>query len=228
MKKKPVIAIDGFSSTGKSSISKQIAKRLDLIHIDTGALYRGITFFALENCLNDQQEIDIKSLFSKLNEIHLEFKPNNQVLELYLNGINIDKEIRELRVSQNVSLIAKQPEIRDFLLDFQRDLASKGGVIMDGRDIGTVILPNADFKFFVTASPEERAKRRFLELQHSGIEATYDEVFQNLISRDKIDSERDVAPLKQADDAILIDNTNLNKEQTIELILSYILKDSIE
>lgn len=228
MKKKPVIAIDGFSSTGKSSISKQIAKRLDLIHIDTGALYRGITFFALENCLNDQQEIDIKSLFSKLNEIHLEFKPNNQVLELYLNGINIDKEIRELRVSQNVSLIAKQPEIRDFLLDFQRDLASKGGVIMDGRDIGTVILPNADFKFFVTASPKERAKRRFLELQHSGIEATYDEVFQNLISRDKIDSERDVAPLKQADDAILIDNTNLNKEQTIELILSYILKDSIE
>ena len=224
MNKKPVIAIDGFSSTGKSSISKKIAKKLDLIHIDTGALYRGITFFALENCLNDQQEIDIKSLFSKLNEIHLEFRPNHQVLELYLNGKNINKEIRELRVSNNVSIVAKQPEIRDFLLDFQRNLAAKGGVIMDGRDIGTVILPNADFKFFVTASPEERARRRHLELQNAGTEASYEEVFQNLITRDKIDSERDVAPLKQADDAILIDNTFLNKEETIALILSYIEK----
>lgn len=224
MKKKPVIAIDGFSSTGKSSISKKIAKKLDLIHIDTGALYRGITFFALENCLNDQQEIDIKSLFSKLNEIHLEFKPNHQILELYLNGKNINKEIRELRVSNNVSIVAKQPEIRDFLLDFQRNLAAKGGVIMDGRDIGTVILPNADFKFFVTASPEERARRRHLELQNAGTEASYEEVFQNLITRDKIDSERDVAPLKQANDAILIDNTFLNKEETIALILSYIEK----
>lgn len=222
MKKKPVIAIDGYSSTGKSSISKEIAKKLELIHIDTGALYRGITFFALENCLNDQQEIDIKSLFSKLNEINLEFVPNNNVLELFLNGKNINQEIREPRVSNNVSIIAKQPEVRDFLLEFQRNLAAKGGVIMDGRDIGTVILPNADFKFFVTASPEERAKRRFLELQHLGIEASYEEVYQNLVSRDKIDSERDVAPLKQADDAILIDNTNLNKQETIELILSYL------
>ena len=224
MKKKPVIAIDGFSSTGKSSISKKIAKKLDLIHIDTGALYRGVTFFALENCLNDQQEIDIKSLFSKLNDIHLEFRPNHQVLELYLNGKNINKEIRELRVSNNVSIVAKQPEIRDFLLDFQRNLATKGGVIMDGRDIGTVILPNADFKFFVTASPVERARRRHLELQNAGTEASYEEVFQNLITRDKIDSERDVAPLKQADDAILIDNTFLNKEETIALILSHISK----
>ncbi len=224
MKKKPVIAIDGFSSTGKSSISRKIAKKLDLIHIDTGALYRGVTFFALENCLNDQQEIDIKSLFSKLNDIHLEFRPNHQVLELYLNGKNINKEIRELRVSNNVSIVAKQPEIRDFLLDFQRNLATKGGVIMDGRDIGTVILPNADFKFFVTASPVERARRRHLELQNAGTEASYEEVFQNLITRDKIDSERDVAPLKQADDAILIDNTFLNKEETIALILSYIEK----
>ena len=224
MKKKPVIAIDGFSSTGKSSISRKIAKKLDLIHIDTGALYRGVTFFALENCLNDQQEIDIKSLFSKLNEIHLEFRPNHQVLELYLNGKNINKEIRELRVSNNVSIVAKQPEIRDFLLDFQRNLAAKGGVIMDGRDIGTVILPNADFKFFVTASPEERARRRHLQLQNAGTEASYEEVFQNLITRDKIDSERDVAPLKKADDAILIDNTLLNKEETIALILSHISK----
>ena len=224
MKKKPVIAIDGFSSTGKSSISRKIAKKLDLIHIDTGALYRGVTFFALENCLNDSQEIDIKSLFSKLNDIHLEFRPNHQVLELYLNGKNINKEIRELRVSNNVSIVAKQPEIRDFLLDFQRNLAAKGGIIMDGRDIGTVILPHADYKFFITASPEERARRRHLELQHSGVDISREEVYENLKTRDKIDSERAVAPLKKADDAILIDNTLLNKEETIALILSHISK----
>ena len=224
MNKKPVIAIDGFSSTGKSSISKKIAKKLDLIHIDTGALYRGVTFFALENCLNDQQEIDIKSLFSKLNDIHLEFRPNHQVLELYLNGKNINKEIRELRVSNNVSIVATQPEIRHFLLDFQRNLATKGGVIMDGRDIGTVILPHADYKFFITASPEERARRRHLQLQNSGVDISREEVYENLKTRDKIDSERAVAPLKKADDAILIDNTLLNKEETIALILSHISK----
>ncbi len=220
--KKPVIAIDGHSSTGKSSISKEIAKKLGLIHIDTGALYRGITYFALENCLNTKNEIDIPSLFSKFENINLEFKANQGLLELFLNGKNIDKEIRDPKVSDNVSLVAKQPEVRAFLLDFQRNLAEKGGVIMDGRDIGTVILPNADYKFFVTASPEERAKRRYLELQNSGIDAAYEDVYQNLVTRDKIDSEREVAPLKQAEDAILIDNTHLNKEETIELILSYI------
>jgi cytidylate kinase len=223
--KKPVIAIDGHSSTGKSSISKEIAKKLDLIHIDTGALYRGITYFALENCLNDHQEIDINSLFSNFNKINLEFRAKDGVLELFLNDKNIDKEIRDPRVSDNVSLVAKQPEVRAFLLDFQRQLADKGGVIMDGRDIGTVILPNADYKFFVTASPEERAKRRYLELQNAGINTSYEDVYQNLVSRDKTDSERDVAPLKQADDAILIDNTLLNKEETIELILSHIKKN---
>ena len=224
MNKKPVIAIDGFSSTGKSSISKQIASKIGLIHIDTGALYRGITFFALQNCLNDNNEIDIKSLFSKFGQINLEFRANNNVLELFLNNKNIDKEIRDPKVSENVSLVAKQPEVRAFLLDFQRNLAEKGGVIMDGRDIGTVILPNADFKFFITASPEERAKRRFLELQDSGVKVRYEDVYHNLLTRDKIDSEREVAPLKQAKDAILIDNTNLNKEESIALILSYISK----
>lgn len=220
--KKPVIAIDGHSSTGKSSISKEIAKKLGLIHIDTGALYRGITYFALENCLDDKNEIDLPSLFSKFEKINLEFKANQGLLELFLNGTNIDKEIRDPKVSENVSLVAKQPEVRAFLLDFQRNLAEKGGVIMDGRDIGTVILPNADYKFFVTASPEERAKRRYLELQNSGINAAYEDVYQNLVTRDKTDSEREVAPLKQAEDAVLIDNTHLNKEETIELILSYI------
>ncbi|MGU3375047.1 (d)CMP kinase [Chryseobacterium sp. M5A1_1a] len=222
--KKPVIAIDGYSSTGKSSISKIIADKLGLIHMDTGALYRGVTWFALQHCLNEADQIDLNALFSSLDQIQLEFKNNDGTLILYLNNIDISKEIRSNEVSDNVSLVAKQKEIRDFLLQSQRSLAEKGGVIMDGRDIGTVVLPNADYKFFLTASIDERTNRRFLELKGLGIEADKEQVKQNLIERDKIDSEREIAPLKQADDAIIIDNSELTKEETIELILSYIEK----
>lgn len=222
MTKKPVIAIDGFSSTGKSSISKIIAKQLGLIHMDTGALYRGITFFALQNCLKEDGTIDTDLVISSLSHIALEFQDIDGELQLFLNGKNINKEIRFPQVSDNVSFIAKQPEIRHFLLKTQREIAEKGGVIMDGRDIGTVVLPNADYKFFMTASQEERTKRRFLELQASGELIDIETVKQNLISRDKIDSEREISPLKQAQDAILIDNTNINREETIDLILSYI------
>jgi len=213
-----VIAIDGYSSTGKSSISKIIAKKLGLIHLDTGALYRGTTYYALENCYENQQ-INLQKLFSELGNFLLEFRNEDGEMILYLDGKNISKEIREQRVSDNVSLIAKQKEIRDFLLSIQRNMAEKGGVIMDGRDIGTVILPNADLKFFLTASVDERAKRRFLELQELGMDEDLETVTQNLISRDKTDSERAIAPLKKAEDAILIDNTNLNKQQTIDEIL---------
>ena len=223
-KKGLVIAIDGFSSTGKSSISKVVADTLGLIHIDTGAMYRAITLFGLRNFKNEKQEIDLSKLLQNLNEISLEFRENSGKLEIYLNGENVSKEIRTTEVSDNVSLIAKHPEVRACLVVLQRDIAEKQGVIMDGRDIGTVVLPDADYKFFLTASADERARRRFLELQSLGIEATIEEVKQNLIERDRIDSEREISPLKQAEDAILIDNTNLNKEETIELILSYIKK----
>ena len=223
-KKGLVIAIDGFSSTGKSSISKVVADTLGLIHIDTGAMYRAITLFGLRNFKNEKQEIDLSKLLQNLNEISLEFRENSGKLEIYLNGENVSKEIRTTEVSDNVSFIAKQPEVRERLVVLQRDIAEKQGVIMDGRDIGTVVLPNADYKFFLTASADERARRRFLELQILGIETTIEEVKQNLIERDRIDSEREISPLKQAEDAILIDNTNLNKEETIDLILSYIKK----
>ena len=223
-KKGLVIAIDGFSSTGKSSISKVVADTLGLIHIDTGAMYRAITLFGLRNFKNEKQEIDLRKLLQNLNEISLEFRENSGKLEIYLNGENVSKEIRTTEVSDNVSFIAKQPEVRERLVVLQRDIAEKQGVIMDGRDIGTVVLPNADYKFFLTASADERARRRFLELQSLGIETTIEEVKQNLIERDRIDSEREISPLKQAEDAILIDNTNLNKEETIDLILSYIKK----
>ena len=223
-KKGLVIAIDGFSSTGKSSISKVVADTLGLIHIDTGAMYRAITLFGLRNFKNEKQEIDLSKLLQNLNEISLEFRENSGKLEIYLNGENVSKEIRTTEVSDNVSFIAKHPEVRARLVVLQRDIAEKQGVIMDGRDIGTVVLPNADYKFFLTASVDERARRRFLELQSLGIETTIEEVKQNLIERDRIDSEREISPLKQAEDAILIDNTNLNKEETIDLILSYIKK----
>ena len=223
-KKGLVIAIDGFSSTGKSSISKVVADTLGLIHIDTGAMYRAITLFGLRNFKDEKQEIDLSKLLQNLNEISLEFRENSGKLEIYLNGENVSKEIRTTEVSDNVSFIAKQPEVRERLVVLQRNIAEKQGVIMDGRDIGTVVLPNADYKFFLTASANERARRRFLELQSLGIETTIEEVKKNLIERDRIDSEREISPLKQAEDAILIDNTNLNKEETIDLILSYIKK----
>ncbi|MGG1922749.1 (d)CMP kinase [Chryseobacterium sp. NRRL B-14798] len=222
--KKPVIAIDGYSSTGKSSISKIIADQLGLIHMDTGALYRGVTWYALQHCLNENGEIDLNTLFSSFDQIKLEFKNNDGTLILFLNDTDISTEIRTNIVSDNVSLVAKQKEVRDFLLQSQRTLAEKGGVIMDGRDIGTVVLPDADYKFFLTASIDERTNRRFLELKGLGIEADKEQVKQNLIERDKIDSEREIAPLKQADDAIVIDNSALTKEETIQLILSHIKK----
>ncbi|MCJ8496682.1 (d)CMP kinase [Chryseobacterium salipaludis] len=220
--KKPVIAVDGYSSTGKSSISKVVAARLGLIHLDTGALYRGITLFALRNFRSEDGDIQLDDLFKALPQLTLEFRRIGEELVLFMNGEDISGPIRTAEVSSQVSLIARQPEVRNFLLKMQREAAEAGGIIMDGRDIGTVVLPMADYKFFLTASIEERTQRRFLELKGLGIETPQEEVQANLMLRDKIDSEREVAPLKQADDAILIDNTSLNKYETIELMLSYI------
>lgn len=220
--KKPVIAIDGYSSTGKSSISRIIAEKLGLIHLDTGALYRGVTWFALQNCLDQSGMIDLNMLFSSFDQIDLEFRNNHGELILFLNHVDISKAIRTNEVSENVSFIAKQKEVRDFLLRYQRALAENGGIIMDGRDIGTVVLPDADYKFFMTASIEERTRRRYQELISLGIEADEQQVKENLMVRDKIDSEREIAPLKQADDAIVIDNTFIDKKETIDRILSYL------
>lgn len=221
--RKPVIAIDGYSSTGKSSISKIIAQKLGLIHMDTGALYRGVTLYANQNCQNENGEINIDCLIKNLSNIHLEFHNENNILVLYLNGKNITKDIRTPEISNNVSLVAKQPEVRNYLMEIQRNMAEKGGIIMDGRDIGTVVLPNADYKFFLTASIEERTRRRYNELKNMGVKTNLEEVMNNLKTRDKTDSERDVAPLKKAENAILIDNSELDKNETLQLIISYIL-----
>ena len=207
--RKPVIAIDGFSSTGKSSISKAIAARLGLVHMDTGALYRAVTYYALHHCFYNE-EIDFGCLISELPSINLEFRNVSGTLVLFLNGQDITAEI------------AKQAEVRNYLLDLQRKGAAAGGIIMDGRDIGTVVLPDADYKFFLTASVDERTNRRHLELTNQGVTIDKMAVRENLVTRDRIDSERETAPLKKAADAILIDNTDLNKEETISLITSYI------
>ena len=222
MKRKPVIAIDGYSSTGKSSISKIIAEKLGIIHLDTGALYRAVTLFAMEHCSTYGNEIDLTKLLKSLHHINLEFKLENGHLVLYMNGKDVSKSIRTQKVSSHVSFIAKQPEIREFLLETQRNMAKNGGIIVDGRDIGTVVLPNADYKFFMTASTDVRTKRRYDELKSYGHDVKPDEVRKNLLHRDKIDSERTVAPLKQAEDAIIIDNSELTKDETVALILSFI------
>ena len=221
---KIIIAVDGYSSTGKSSISKAIADALGLIHIDTGAMYRAITLFALRNFRTKNGEIDLEKLLQHLDEISLDFREEEGALQIYLNNENVSKEIRESIVSEHVSEVAKEPKVRVLAVEQQRKMVGKSGLIMDGRDIGTVVFPDADYKFFLTASVDERAKRRTLEMESMGMETNFDEVKQNLIERDRIDSEREISPLKQADDAILIDNTELNKEQTIALILSYIQK----
>ncbi|SFH97815.1 (d)CMP kinase [Halpernia frigidisoli] len=222
--RKPVIAMDGYSSTGKSSISKIIAKKLDLVHLDTGSLYRAITYYALKNCLDNDGKIDLNKLYADFHLLKITFKIQEHELKLYLNGENMSQKIRQLKVNNHVSFIAKQPEIREFLLNLQRNTAVNGGIIMDGRDIGAFVLPDADYKFFLTASIEERTKRRFRELQGMGIETDEKTVGENLIKRDKIDSEREVSPLRQAKDAVLIDNTLISKEETIDLILSKIRK----
>lgn len=220
--RKPVIAVDGFSSTGKSSISKIIAQKLGLVHIDTGALYRGVTYYALNCCQKDDTTIDLQHLFSVIKDMHLEFRKVQEHLDLFLNGKNVSKEIRTSNVTDQVSLIAAQKEVRDFLLTTQRNLAQNGGVIMDGRDIGTVVFPNADYKFFLTASIEERTSRRFKELAAMDMTTTLSQVRDNLTLRDKIDSERDIAPLRKAEDAILIDNTFMTKEETVVAMMSHI------
>ncbi|SEG62019.1 cytidylate kinase [Halpernia humi] len=222
--RKLVIAVDGYSSTGKSSISKIIAKKLNLVHLDTGSIYRAVTYYALKNCKNSEGKIDLDLLFKSLDKIEISFKEDKNELKLYLNGEEMSHKIRQIKVNNNVSFIAKQPEIRAFLLELQRNLAKNGGIIMDGRDIGAFVLPDADFKFFLTASVEERTKRRFQELKNSGIDTEEEKVRDNLLKRDKIDSERENSPLKQAEDAILIDNTFLTKEETIALILNYLKK----
>jgi len=222
MKKDIVIAIDGHSSTGKSTLAKQIAKALNYIYIDTGAMYRAVTYYALQNNLISENHFDKDRLIKDLDHIQISFKynPDKGFAEVYLNGHNIEKEIRQMHVSNFVSDIATVPEIREKLVAQQRAIGKNKGIVMDGRDIGSVVFPDAELKIFMTASPEVRAQRRYKELVEKGDKLDYEAVLQNVLKRDKIDSERAVSPLIMTDDAIKIDNSNLSREEQFEQVLN--------
>lgn len=224
--KKITIAIDGFSSTGKSTLAKQLAKKLGYAYVDTGAMYRAVTLFAMQNGYITAEFFDKQTLINSLKSIQLEFKFNAELgfAEMYLNGLNVEAEIRTIEVSNFVSKVAEVSEVRAKLVEQQQKMGKGKGIVMDGRDIGTVVFPQAELKIFMTASPETRAKRRFDELQAKGQDVSYDEVYRNVQNRDYIDTHRDDSPLAKAEDAIEIDNSDLSREEQFNLVLNLVEK----
>lgn len=220
--KKIVIAIDGFSSCGKSTIAKDLAREVGYIYVDTGAMYRAVTLFAMRNDVFDAEgNIDETRLKALLPDVKLTFQLNNETKlpEVCLNGENVERYIRTLEVSQHVSPIAALPFVREKLVEQQQAMGNEKGIVMDGRDIGTVVFPNAELKIFVTASAEIRAQRRFKELETKGMPADFDEILQNVEQRDYIDTHRETSPLRQADDALVLDNSHLTiAEQKVWLM----------
>jgi len=220
MHKKIVIAIDGFSSCGKSTFAKAIAKRLGYLYIDSGAMYRAVTLELLRRGLIKDGVVDTSALKSILREIYITFSYDSaqSVYLTTLNGEVVEEEIRSPQVANHVSIVAAIPDVRTRLVELQRELGKQKGIVMDGRDIGTVVFPNAELKIFMTADPLVRAQRRLKELQEKGLNLTFDEVLKNIEERDFIDQNRDVAPLRKADDAVVLDNTNLTVEEQMEWV----------
>ncbi len=218
------IAIDGFSSTGKSTIAKQVAEKLAYVYVDTGAMYRAVTFYAMKNDLISKEFFDIDGLISSLKNIHLEFKFNSQLGfgEIYLNSVNVESDIRTLEVSNFVSRVAEVSEVRRKLVEQQQEMGVKKGIVMDGRDIGTVVFPNAELKLFMNSSANIRAQRRYDELIKRGDNVTFDEILKNVQYRDHIDSTREDSPLVKAQDAIEIDNSNLTLEEQFDKIYAIV------
>ncbi|MEZ4853392.1 (d)CMP kinase [Flavobacterium sp.] len=224
--KKITIAIDGFSSTGKSTLAKQLAKTLGYVYVDTGAMYRAVTYFIMQNNWITPTKIDKLAIVKNLDKINLHFQFNEQLgyAEMYLNNKNVEKQIRTLEVSQNVSRIAEISEIRAKLVQQQQEMGKNKAIVMDGRDIGTVVFPNADVKLFMTASAETRAQRRFNELVENGQRVSFAEVLENVQQRDYIDTHREDSPLVKAEDAIVIDNSVLTKEEQFKVVLQIVNK----
>ncbi|KRB53490.1 (d)CMP kinase [Flavobacterium sp. Root186] len=222
--KKITIAIDGFSSTGKSTLAKQLAKELEYIYVDTGAMYRAVAYFAMKNKFIGTDFFNKETLIQTLPNIQLEFRFNADVgfAEMYLNGENVEKQIRTIEVSNYVSKVAEVSEVRAKLVEQQQEMGTNKAIVMDGRDIGTVVFPNAELKIFMTASAETRAQRRFDELQQKGDNVSYEDVLKNVMERDYIDTHREDSPLVIADDAIEIDNSYLNKEEQFTAVLELV------
>lgn len=210
--KKITIAIDGYSSSGKSTMAKVLAKKLGYIYVDTGAMYRAVTLFAMENGVFSGEDIDTEKLRKEISNIKIEFRVNadSGKADTYLNGRNVEKEIRGMQVSAKVSPISAVDFVRQHLVKQQQEMGKSKGVVMDGRDIGTTVFPDAELKIFVTASPEIRAKRRYDELTAKGDKVDYEEILNNVKQRDHIDENREVSPLRKADDALVLDNSNMS------------------
>jgi cytidylate kinase len=222
--KKITIAIDGFSSTGKSTLAKQLAKELGYVYVDTGAMYRAVAYFAMQHNLVSETHLDKVGLISELPNINLrfQFNPTLGFAEMYLNNENIETPIRTIEVSRMVSKVAEISEVRAKLVEQQQAMGKDKGIVMDGRDIGTVVFPEAELKLFMTASSKTRAQRRFDELVEKGQLITFEDVLQNVEERDYIDTHREDSPLVKADDAIEIDNSSLTKKEQFELVLNLV------
>ena len=225
--KKIVIAIDGYSSCGKSTMAKNLARRLGYVYVDTGAMYRAVTLYALRHQLFEADgEVDAASLQRAMPDIRVSFQFNAQIgkPDTYLNDELVEQEIRTMQVSERVSKIAALPFVRTALVAQQQRMGVDKGIVMDGRDIGTVVFPRAELKIFVTASAEVRAQRRYDELQQKGMPARYDDILKNVQERDYIDSHREVSPLRKADDAIELDNSNLTIDEQQQWLLQQVDK----
>ena len=209
--KKITIAIDGFSSCGKSTMAKDLAREIGYIYIDSGAMYRAVTLYSLQHNLIQGETIDTDGLKNQLKDIHISFKLNPETgrPDTYLNGVNVEADIRTMAVSSKVSLIAALDFVRQAMVMQQQEMGKAKGIVMDGRDIGTTVFPDAELKIFVTASPEIRAQRRYDELKGKGQEANFDDILENVKQRDYIDQHREVSPLRKADDALLLDNSHM-------------------
>jgi cytidylate kinase len=219
--KKITIAIDGYASSGKSTLGKDLAKALGYIFIDSGAMYRGVALFALEQGLLDSGNLNVSELVAKLPEISLYFTMDSTQV-LMLNGRDVSLEIRSSKVSEVVSAVAAVREVREKLVDLQRAMGSEGGVVMDGRDIGTVVFPKAELKLFVTADLDTRSQRRFQEMQKNQPSSTFQEVKNNLSQRDSYDTQRSISPLSKAEDAILIDTGSISREEQLKVALELV------
>lgn len=222
--RKKIIAIDGFSSCGKSTVAKDLAKKLNYIYIDSGAMYRAITLFCLKNNIIENKNINEPKLASLLKDIKITFEYNNKTgkAETFLNGINVEDEIRNIEVSENVSSISSIKFVRENLVKQQQELGKNKSIVMDGRDIGTTVFPNADLKIFMTADVDVRAERRYKELTQKGLNVSIEEIKENIKKRDYLDQNREISPLKKADDAIILDNSYLTKEEQLTWILDKI------
>jgi cytidylate kinase len=220
MKKKIIIAIDGYSSCGKSTFAKAIAKELNYIYIDSGAMYRSVTLYCIRRKLVGKSNIDEAGIVEELKNINIEFVYNPDIAEYetFLNSENVEREIRGIEVSSHVSRISQIPEVRHRMVELQRQIGMFKGIVMDGRDIGTVVFPDADLKIFMTASIDIRAQRRYDELKAKNVNIDFDEIRRNIVARDITDENRDISPLRKADDAIVLDNSRMTVEQQMEWV----------